>query len=610
MRPTAPRLGVLLGCAAALPAATFVAAPAAVFWPNRTEFAGGAADVLGPAAALAALWTVACWGVLATLRGPARLAVASTLLVLGLVAHVQAQILVHDPPPLTGGSLSFDDRSGEALADVGATLAALAAAFVGRRWLVRNLAAVTVVALGWILASAAVTPFATRVPARRLGPSAVAASYRALTELSPERNVVHVMLDSLQGDLLAALLVADPAARAELSGFTFFRDHAGYAMRTVLSLPRIFSGRGYFEEPFDSRTSMPRVQALLGAGYLGELRAAGWRVSLLAPSMHLCPPGIDECLDLVSTIAWDTRGARVSRSILGWTPPVSTESVFIGDLALLRVAPTPLKPAVYRAGSWLLSDLARDPARRHEAILNLTVLERQIPQSVALFRRYCGDLRVHGTAPAYHFVHVLPPHQPFVLDQTCATLPLSIERRRGLWKDREWADYWQQGACTLRLFRELVARLRALGLYDSSAIILQADTGEGLEPNPERGAAREPAAGLTPGEVRAYAHPALLIKPPGASGELRVSDAPTDHSLTRATVLRFAGLPVSDPGCFDLGPEPRVRTFVTNKGLVTDNAGVGLFHRYSIDGAVRDPGSWRDEGVFRAFGEPVSGVDR
>jgi arylsulfatase A-like enzyme len=233
----------------------------------------------------------------------------------------------------------------------------------------------------------------------------------------------------------------------------------------------------------------------------------------------------------------------------------------------------------------------------------MNVLERRIPSSIEFFRRYTQALHAGEARPAYHFIHVFPPHRPFVLDAECRPRVLTAQERQGQWQEGEREAYEAQARCAWRATDEFVGRLRSIGLYDQSAILIESDHGLGVLASPSV-EPREPLLGMPMDKVRSYANPLLLVKPPGARGPLRHSSAPTSHFESAPTVLRWLGIdhPLARrPGYLEVAEgERRPRAFVLS-GRVRGSEGPP-FHLLRIEGPVDQPESWRSLGVFRRFG--------
>lgn len=95
--------------------------------------------------------------------------------------------------------------------------------------------------------------------------------------------------------------------------------------------------------------------------------------------------------------------------------------------------------------------------------------------------------RTGGSRPAFHFLHVLLPHEPFIYFPDGQRF--SIETRlsgligRELWRDDQWAvtqayrRHLLQAAYVDRLLGQLIARLKETGLYDRSLFVITSDHG-------------------------------------------------------------------------------------------------------------------------------------
>jgi hypothetical protein len=139
--------------------------------------------------------------------------------------------------------------------------------------------------------------------------------------------------------------------------------------------------------------------------------------------------------------------------------------------------------------------------------------------------------------PVYKFIHVGIPHRPVTLTAECDYV-------EGMSRAREY--YKGQTRCAVRRVVALLDRLRELGVYDSSLIVITSDHGIGYAPLNFVNDRQTPAGPLSiiAGKSKAL----LIVKAPGSQGPVRVSSAPTTISDVAATVLDAAGAPVSLPG--------------------------------------------------------------
>ena len=191
------------------------------------------------------------------------------------------------------------------------------------------------------------------------------------------------------------------------------------------------------------------------------------------------------------------------------------------DLSLFRHAPHALKPGIYRDQQWLFQQ--RIASRRGPE----ATAERPFGD-VRFLREFATRVTVADAAPVYTLVHVLTPHVPVVTDADC---------NYGLNKTPIPEDYANQARCALSAVQALFDRLRALDLYDRSAIIVTSDHGEDLfmpEDQHPMGGMRSPA-GVTLAKIEPFATPLLLVKPFAAQGPLQTSYAPTSITDIPAT---------------------------------------------------------------------------
>jgi hypothetical protein len=584
--------------AAVVPLAVLIHAPSTVYFANRGELAGSPASVLWPFLVAFLAATALLWLALGRMTPESRARGQWWLFLLAILAAVQSTFLVHDYGALEGTGLVFAPPS-RAMMDV-AILAGLAFLLVRLRpRLSQHVDFATVALVGWLAGASLLmalpprdAPKATSVPYED--------RFAALTEASTSMNVFHIMLDSFQRDVWSSIVETDPRLRSRLDGFTLFPDQAAYGNFTFLNFPPMWSGEALFDRPKEV-DALARTRELVNPGLPRILSDSGVRVSLVTPFPFLCVEGVANCITLPEDIAWHMRTRRAG--LLS----VSSDSLFVADLALFRLAPTPLKNLVYQDGRWTISRLATSGRGSLDETLEMNVMERQIPRSLEFFRSYTQALHAGSTRPAYHFIHVFPPHQPFVLDAECRPRLLTVPERRVQGQYRERPAYEAQARCAWRAADEFLERLRSIGLYDRSAILIESDHGLGVLAS-RSVEAREPLLGMPMDRVRVYANPLLLVKPPGARGPLRRSSAPTSHFESAPTVLRWLGIdhPLARrPGYLEVTEgERRPRTFVLS-GRPQGSEGPP-FHLLQIEGPVDEPESWRSLGVFRRFGRLYS----
>lgn len=370
----------------------------------------------------------------------------------------------------------------------------------------------------------------------------------ALARFSSEQNVLVVLLDTFQSDFLVDVLNAEPGLRERFAGFVNYRQAAGVAPTTYLSLPAIHSGvtyepgmalRGYYD------------RAVVEGSFLSGLAEKGFRADLLNPMMNKCPKGV-RCLSDEVLLNGLARGSVES-------------SVLLIDLALLRSVPAVLRNRVFNQGMFVLGNLL-DPQSGH-------------PRSNEALRLVTARASVGGP-PSVKFLHLFGSHPPARIDAQCQV---------GVWRDWTRENAIAQDRCALRLVGELLSQLDRLAVLDATTVVVLADHGAGLP--------------IPPASVmQAYAAPLLMIKPPRSREPLRDSDASVSVADVAASVCDLtrackasAGQSVALAGKEGAG----------SGGFYVDYTwqhpywyleSVPISARYRIAGSPWDPLSWRLEG--------------
>jgi len=326
-------------------------------------------------------------------------------------------------------------------------------------------------------------------------------SFADISALSPERNILMILMDSLQSDVLAELLAAHPERRAGLEGFVLYEDALGAAATTYMTMPALLAGQVY-----DGRSPLREfyVDRVAQGTFLTQLARAGWHVTHVHP-MIICEEGVQEC----------TEPSILMRS--PWAVALREYAKLL-DLGILNASPYPLRRGIYHRGDWLARRLLDGGDYAYLA------------QSIRLLERFTAALNTESPTPTLKLVHLMNTHPPFALDERCQ------ERR----PKRSREAYQEQILCGLDRFLALLDKLRELGVYGRTAVFLLADTGvtQGWR-QAHRGAV---AHGASPEEAERIgnASPTLLVKRPGDTGSFRISSAPVQLTDVPGTVCRIA----------------------------------------------------------------------
>jgi hypothetical protein len=159
-------------------------------------------------------------------------------------------------------------------------------------------------------------------------------------------------------------------------------------------------------------------------------------------------------------------------------------------------------------------------------------------------------------------------------------------------------NYTEQARCGIRRVGAFLDKLRELGLYDSSLIVISSDHGVALPP--EGFTDDRDVFGGPLSEMAGSALALLIVKPPSATGPVRVSDAPSAISDIPATIVDTLGLknPFAGTSALKLDEHaPRPRQFATY--LWSSAEWQADFFPYmdifTVDGSVAAGRAWKTE---------------
>ena len=358
---------------------------------------------------------------------------------------------------------------------------------------------------------------------------------------SSSRNIVHIILDSFQTDVFREL-VAEQQLEDDLEGFVLFEDNMGVAPYTSFSIPAIFSGRIYDGKQLPGSYYRESVRK----GFQNRLHDDGYKVNLVP-------------LESMREGKF-TNYYNIPRVYMGSLEEVvRLSAAHLMDVALFRQLPHWARYGIYNDNNWLITPLVAG----HRSVSSF--------QKKAFFNDYAGNVFVGDSQPAYHFLHLIPPHPPYV------TRADGSYAGRVLPNTRE--NYLNEARAILKLFLKLLNRLKELNLYDSSLIVLQGDHGSQIPPVID---------GKTIETCVPRLAALLTMKLPGRSGALTVSRAQTSLLDIAATIMKASGVDGGFPGrpVFEISPgEARSRPFVTYR----TSSGEPELTKYLIAGSVFDP---------------------
>jgi len=392
-------------------------------------------------------------------------------------------------------------------------------------------------------------------------------------EFSSKLNLIHLLPDGFQGDVVREVLKSDPTLARAFKGFTFFSNHVGAFQSTAPSVPTILTGRRF---NLTLGHSYKRLMAdINGHSYQSDLARSGFRVDDLVLTRPYCIKRADSCVARSFNDLKPRGYFRYQNSGLLYSLAV------IGDLTLFRHLPMLLKEKVYNHGNWLLSD---------------TTLDGSSPFPDPVIREWMARMRVADDRPRYKWYHYIGTHIPPQWDAKCNFL-------RGLPRTRE--NYKHQARCVLTGIARFLGRLRELGIYEQTAMVITGDHGSNT---PEWD-----MQGTAPNELYFHpgfygtAQPAFMVKRLNDETPLKFSDRPTEMIDIAPTTLDLVGLQGDFPGHSALDDAPTARHTRIFQRYVSKQFWTGKpvpYAEYQVNGDARQTASWKLTGIWNVGHAP------
>ena len=522
-----------------------------VYRGNQAEFDHGLLDLLPFVLPASVVLLAVGWILPGLLPGRTYSRSISFLTMVGLLLYVQGNLLVWNYGVFDGGGVQWDQHQSKGWLELGLWAGALAWALARPRLLYRHARSICLLLVGLQCAFLMISSLGNEDGFWHRAGSFADTPTAEIYQYSQNRNVVHVLLDAFQTDVFEEL-VAEENLGDKLDGFILYQDNLGVAAHTSFAIPAIFAS-----EIYDGKESPSAYygRCINELGFQNLLFDAGYRVNLL-PRLGMDKGKYSNHFRVPNTFG-GSRGFR-QRQAAGQ----------LLDVGLFRQLPHFLKKWLYNSGQWRISGLISTPPAH-----------RSIHQR-AFLRDYISKIDAVLEEPSYNFIHIMSPHPPYGVraDGSPSPDPMPLTRE----------SYKHEARYSLRVFMDLLQRLKALGVYEDALIILQGDHGSDFFPVID-GRAVELPTGRAPA--------LLAIKAPRAAGPLVTSHAPSSISDLPATVTDMLDIDNHYQGISLLElPEDADRSREFFQYLSQDLKNPVL-RRFVVEGPVFDPHSWRELGV-------------
>ncbi len=314
-------------------------------------------------------------------------------------------------------------------------------------------------------------------------------------------NVIHLVLDEMSGEsLLNDPVLSSQAFFRQFPTGIYFADAHSNALSTHASMRQVLSGN-----------PDPEIMGANPAPLLRRFKEAGYSVNLF-----LNDPALS-CSILPEATCFDQNWA-------------AKEILFKGDAKKMFFYQLKTLAKLYRYRLSL----------RKTHLMAEDQVDEPIGTSIplALFDQAIRRI-ASAEGPAYHLIHLLLPHAPFIHDEQCRVVgdPTALVHEPDQYQLSAESGYERQLPCANRVAVRLLEELQRMKLYDDSFIIIQSDHGSRFR-DPH---SKDVCSPETKQFVSKASHMVLWLKPPHAK-ELVLEKRKVQALDVPVTLARYFGM--------------------------------------------------------------------
>ncbi|MDE6749916.1 MAG: sulfatase-like hydrolase/transferase [Lachnospiraceae bacterium] len=358
-------------------------------------------------------------------------------------------------------------------------------------------------------------------------------STEGMLELSQEKNVIVFILDYFDGRYMDSILAENEDFLLPLKGFTYYPDATSVHSRTYPSITYLLTGNMcYFDkEPHD---------------YVNE----AYEDSSFLPDLY--ENGIEIGLYTYPNYIGDSMKPKICNYAFKSLP-----------LNFKEVIKSFMKIALYRDMPYLVkARFQYDAADINNRVIKYDSDDKKSDENAAPFQLFNdawfaqmlteNGISIGEQDGCFRFYHLASVHADF-------------------------SDWYSCAVRSFEIINEYADKMRELGIYEDSTIIITADHGY------------HGGGGLDLPQKTAV--PILFVKPAGASDEdFKVSDAPVSHTEFIPTILNGFSLDYQDYGrtVYDIGETEDRERFYYYSAVYTHEYGEIELREYKVDGDARN----------------------
>ncbi len=394
-----------------------------------------------------------------------------------------------------------------------------------------------------------------------------------LFKFSRNGNILHIVADGFQSDVFNELVHQERLKdkyQDAFQGFTYYRETLGAFPYTKFAIPAFLAGEMYSNK-LPKNIYVDKV--LQGHTILSTANKEGYEIDIASGGSYL----INRYSNLPYMNMYNLDNIKSASAEF-------RDTAVIIDLALFRVSPHFLKKYVYNNQDWLVSKLAKSENIFQFSYFSHTIFLNMFSQTMSIERE----------EPVYKYIHIMNTHNPMVVDNQCRYAGQATKMNR--------TTLTTQSRCTLDTLSMLFQKMKDLGVFDSTLIIVHGDHG-GWAPNYRQG---PPVTFSTGAKARDWltslASPLLAIKKPNDNADFRLSDiqaslldipATISDIMNWDTYFKSQSLEKINPG----DNRKRFFRYYDYQKNAHQQDYTGPIHEFSIEGSHYEV-EWKPENIF------------
>ena len=389
---------------------------------------------------------------------------------------------------------------------------------------------------------------------------------RSLAVLGRKSNIIVVLLDTFTGHRAKEIFEQSPQLASQFEGFTLYPNAIAPALNTAAGNSVILTGGldlAVEEEDWETRNTNS-----LDSSFVTDAQRQGYVTSY------------------ISTLNVDSDTVNAWSELTFYDENHNPGSEYYGLLQVsgFRIFPAPVVMKVFRYLEKIYS-LTNKSERSDQEILNALIPpDKYIMQSKLALRYFIDNMSVSTGDEDKRLIYFLSK----------VSHPKWNFSENGDWV---WNAGWKSTSIySLKLMTELFQKLKQLGVYDSSLVVIASDHGGIPVVDKSMGGAFESGKELHP-----IYNPLILVKPPGSTSQLR-SSAMTVWLGDIAATVRDA---LSMESASVVTQWPRTRSLL-REDVVDREIDVPLFKRVGDLGTHSRLKEWDrvdGAGTFSDYGE-------